>query len=35
LDEVERLISDAAVVIDAVRAHFARLGIGATDLDAI
>ena len=35
LDEVERLISDAALVIDAVRAHFARLGIGAADLDAI
>lgn len=34
-DEVERLIFDAAVVIDAVRAHFARLGIGAADLGAI
>jgi HEPN domain-containing protein len=35
VDEVDRLISDAAAVIDAVRAHFARLAIGPADLDAI
>lgn len=35
LEEVDQLIVDAAAVIDAVRAHFARLGIAATGLDAI